>query len=398
MRFAHLSDCHLGSWRQPELQKLNLDSFIKAIDICLQENVDFILITGDLFDSAYPPIEILGKAFSHLKRLKDAEIPCYIIAGSHDYSASGKTFLSVLESAGFCKNIYNPEEKPTKLSQEGQIFLNPVLHENIALYGYPGKKSGMEVGEIKNIKLQESPGFFRIFALHTCIDDAVGNLPIDSIAKDELPEADYYALGHLHINYNKGKFVYAGPTCPNNFQEFEELGGGSFYIIETSSSFSLDVRKIEIKIKDIEVVNIQISNALTAKDKIIAELENRELKDKIVLLRLSGKLEQGKVSNINFKEIEDFVKSKGAYSLLKNISKIITEEPEINVEIDDVEKLEQEIINKYMQENKSKFNPMIFSLIDAFSTEKQEDETSANFNLRLFSEINKIIKIEDANQ
>src|SRR3989344_9470732 len=130
MKFSHLADCHLGSWRQEELQKLNLESFKKAIEISIQEKVEFVLITGDLFDSAYPPIEILETAFEQLKKLKENKISCYLIAGSHDYSASGKTFLSVLEKAGFCKNLYAPEEI------KGEIFLNPIIHKNIALYGY----------------------------------------------------------------------------------------------------------------------------------------------------------------------------------------------------------------------------------------------------------------------
>ena len=114
MKFAHLADCHLGSWRQPELRQLNLESFKKAIQLCIQEKVSFVLIAGDLFDSAYPPVEILEETFLQLKKLKDSGIECYIIAGSHDYSASGKTFLSVLEKAGFCKNLYNAEEKQGK--------------------------------------------------------------------------------------------------------------------------------------------------------------------------------------------------------------------------------------------------------------------------------------------
>ena len=101
MRFAHIADCHLGGWRQPELQALNLASFKKAIEISIQGNVNFILFTGDLFDSAYPPIEVLKETFSEFRKLKEAKIKCYIIAGSHDYSVSGKTFLDVLEKAGF---------------------------------------------------------------------------------------------------------------------------------------------------------------------------------------------------------------------------------------------------------------------------------------------------------
>ena len=72
MKFAHLGDCHLGSWRQPELQELNFKSFQLAIERCLQERVEFVLIAGDLFDSAYPPVEILKEVFAEFRKLKEA--------------------------------------------------------------------------------------------------------------------------------------------------------------------------------------------------------------------------------------------------------------------------------------------------------------------------------------
>ncbi len=383
MRFAHLADCHLGGWRQPELRQLNLDSFKKAIDICIERRVNFVIIAGDLFDSAYPPIEILEEAFFHLKRLKDARISCYIIAGSHDYSASGRTFLNVLEKAGFCKNLYNVEEK------YGKLFLNPTIHENVALYGYPGKKSGLEVNELRNVKLQDSP-FFKIFALHTSIREALGNLPIDAIAKDELPEADYYALGHLHIDFLEERMVYGGPVFPNNFQELEELKYGRFYIIETTP---FKTERIDLQLKDIEVFEMEISNAMIVTDIILRELKKRKLKDKILLLKLYGKLQQGKISNINFKEIENYAKEQGAYTVVKSVSKIITEEATLNIEVEDVDKLEEKIIENYIKENPSKFDSFIFSLISALSIEKQEDETSTVFNSRLIAELNKILNL-----
>jgi len=385
VKFAHLADCHLGSWRQPELRQLNLESFKKAIELCILERVEFVLIAGDLFDSAYPPVEILEETFSELKKLKDENIPCYIIAGSHDYSASGKTFLSVLEKAGFCQNLYRPEESNSK------IFLNPLIYKNVALYGYPGKKSGLEIEELRKIKLQETPGLFRVFALHTTIKNAVGNIPMQYIKETELPEADYYALGHLHLDYEQNKFVYGGPTFPNNFQELEELGHGSFYLVETEP-FKL-VKK-EISLKETEPVKIEIDNALTATDKILSELNKKDLRDKIVLLRLSGKLAQGKTSDINFKEIENFAKQQGAYILLRNTSKLVTEEAEIEFEIENMDELEEEIIKKYLEKDSSKFNKMIFQLINSLSIEKQEGETAANFQARLFSELNKILKLK----
>ena len=74
VKFAHLGDCHLGSWRQPELQELNFQSFERAIDEIIKQRLDFVLIAGDLFDSAYPPIEILKRAFGEFRKLKEAGI------------------------------------------------------------------------------------------------------------------------------------------------------------------------------------------------------------------------------------------------------------------------------------------------------------------------------------
>ena len=109
MKFAHLGDCHLGSWRQPELKELNFKSFQLALETCIKEKVDFILIAGDLFDSAYPSIDTLKQAFDEFRKVKEAKIPVFLIAGSHDYSVSGKTFLDVLARAGFCTNVFNYE-------------------------------------------------------------------------------------------------------------------------------------------------------------------------------------------------------------------------------------------------------------------------------------------------
>jgi len=216
MKFAHLGDCHLGSWRYPELQEVNMNSFTMAVEHCIKEKVDMVLISGDLFDSAYPPIETLKSAFAEFKKLSDAKVPCFIIAGSHDYSSAGKTFLDVLEHAGFCKNVYQPEERA-----DGKIMLQPVINGKYALYGFPGMKSGLEVEKLRKIFLQEAPGFFRVLMLHTALKEAIGALPIDSISISELPEADYYALGHLHIDFLKPNLAYSGPIFPNNFEELE---------------------------------------------------------------------------------------------------------------------------------------------------------------------------------
>jgi len=95
VKFAHMADVHLGGWKQQPLRELNFKSFQKAVDTCILEKVDFVLIAGDLFDSSFPSIDILKQTFAEFKKLNESRIPCFIIAGSHDYSVSGKTFLDV---------------------------------------------------------------------------------------------------------------------------------------------------------------------------------------------------------------------------------------------------------------------------------------------------------------
>ena len=387
MKFTHLSDCHLGSWRYPELQELNFQSFRKAIDISIKEKVELVLISGDIFDSAYPSIEILKESFSEFRRLKESGIPCFIIAGSHDYSASGKSFLDVLEKAGLCVNAHKAEER------EGSIILMPTIYRNYAIYGYPGKKSNMEIPEIVKIKLHDAPGFYKILMLHTALSFASNDM-MESIDENKLPNADYYALGHLHVDKPYKNFVYAGPTFPNNFQELEELKYGKFYIIENNYP-----RKIELKIKDVEPISIEIKNALLANHIILTELSKKNIEDKIILLRLYGNIERGKLSNINFSEIEEYAKSKKCCALIKSTSQLYVSESDVatmlNNEVENIQQIEDELVNAYAKENPSEFNSIILQLMRALDIEKKEDENAEIFASRLLEDVNRIIHYND---
>ncbi len=392
VKFAHISDVHLGGWKQQPLQDLNTESFKLAIEICMQKKVDFILISGDLFDSAYPPIEILKETFAQFRKLSQAKIPCFIVAGSHDYSVSGKTFLDVLEKAGFCKNVASFDSESILSEERNQkIILNPIVYENVAIYGYPGKKSGLEIPELRRIKLNDAPGLFKILMLHTTLDKAKGTLPIDSIESSSLPKVDYYALGHLHMDFQFENFVYPGPIFPNNFQELEDLKCGSFYIVDTATN---KMEKIELKIKEVLNLFIRIENTTTATDKILAELEKHNLKDKIILLRIVGELENGKMSDIKFQKITDFAKDKGAYFLLKNTHDLKSKEIELTIssEIQSSENIEKETIDSYSRENPSDFNKLIPELINAISIEKQEGEKSNVFEERLMETARRILR------
>lgn len=391
MKFAHLADCHLGGWRQEELQILNFKSFQRIIEICMEEQVDFILISGDLFDSAYPPIEILKETFAEFRKINDAGISVYLIAGSHDFSASGKTFLDVLEKAGFCKNTEKFEIK-----EDGKIKLLPSFHKDIAIYGFSGRKSGMEVGALKDISF-DSIHPFTIFMIHTTIHDVVGSLPVDYVERRDLPLADYYAMGHIHqileIKEKNSVFVYPGPAFPNNFQELADLKCGSFQIVELDGK--IKTKSIRIPLKEVSYLETEIQNGLTATEKIISEIDKLNLRDKIFLLKIRGTLTQGKTGDIHFNEIEEFVRKKEAYSFLRNISSIKIKEAdfEISPMHENVEELEKKIVWEYSSKNPGEFNKYLPQLLETLAVEKKEDEKSAIFEERLYSELKNVLDL-----
>ena len=387
VKFAHMADVHLGGWKQEPLQEINFKSFETAIDMSIREKVDFVLIAGDLFDTAYPPIDTLKRSFYEFRKLKEARIPCFIIAGSHDYSVSGKTFLDVLEKAGFCKNVANFEES------EDKIILNPTIYNGVALYGYPGKRSGLEVPDLRKVKFNDAPGMFKILMIHTTIDKAAGTLSssgmVDAVETELLPKADYYAMGHLHIDYEKDGFVYAGPIFPNSFQELQDLQKGRFYLVDTESSSPLS--RIDLKLKDVVTFEFEIKESARATEMIIAELDKKNLDDKIVLLRIRGEIENGKTSDIKFQKIEDFLKQRNAYFMLRNTHDLKQKDVALEIEVKDSENIEDDTADIYSKQNPSDFNSLIPLLLNSLSIEKQEGETSETFLNRLVAETKKVL-------
>ncbi|HLC54345.1 MAG TPA: exonuclease SbcCD subunit D [Candidatus Nanoarchaeia archaeon] len=382
MRFGHIGDCHLGGWREPEMLDLNTRSFQHAVDKFIKEKLDFVLIAGDLFDSAYPPIEVMKEVFNEFRKLKESNIPVFLIAGSHDYSVSGKTFLDVLEKAGFAKNVFQPEER------NNVIFLNPVIYKNVAIYGYPGKKSALEVEEIARIKLHDAPGLFKILMLHTALRDAVGALPIAAVDQDKLPPVDYVALAHLHVRYQKKNRVYCGPLFPNNVSELEELRGGSFYIADTTGK----IERHEIHLKEVIVLEIDLADGVDVREMVRSKLASTSVKDAVVILKLRGVMSSGQLSHLNLAELEFATKKDGAYAVLRDTSRLYAQDMEVGLE-QQTEQVESLLISRFKEEHPAPFNQMIESLIFALQIEKKEDERTQLYENRLLNEVQKLLGI-----
>jgi len=140
-------------------------------------------------------------------------------------------------------------------------------------------------------------------------------------------------------------------------------------------------------------VNIESTDALSATTQISSALEKLSLSDKIVILNLSGIIEKGKTSDIDFNKIELLARKKGAFSFIKSTSRLHHPESEILLEKAEAGNIESLIIEQFVTKNQSKFNDYIPSLISVLQASQMEEEKSAVFEDRLYDEIKKVISI-----
>ena len=439
MKFAHLADCHLGSWsRKPELQELNVASFEYAIDSCLSERVSFVIVAGDFFDISFPTnTSVLARVFSKLRELKEASIPLYLIPGSHDFSASGSSMLRVCEAAGLCTNLMNLLES----SNDGKngkttlrIFKDPAL--NLVLTGVLGLRIGMEVDVLKNIDKAEveravnNEKGLKIFLVHTAVTEllpsALANEHIEQISLSDLPAGfHYYAAGHIHdpIIFDgtgrgagsgeqgagggefgaRGAAAYSGCIFPNNFTELASIQHGSFILANfDEESEKLSLKKQDIKLRDVISLEFDAEgkSAKEVESEILACLDGKKLGAKILLLKVSGTLSSGKPSDINFELVQKIAQKEECFSFLRNTHGLATKEFEVAVsKASSVEEIELDVVNGAFKnlddKEKEARSDLVFSLMHLLNKEKAEDETRESFSARIVDETIKILNLEE---
>ena len=236
MRFAHLSDSHLGykQYGIDEREQDFYDVFEKTIDKIIELDVDFVIHSGDLFEQARPSTNSMLVFQKGLIKLNNAGIPLYIIAGNHD---------SVLR-----KNVKPPivlfEELGLNIIKYDQAF----VEKDILICGIQYVPKSQKRALFRNLeKISELSEKHEksILVLHQGISKY---LPEESneMELDDLPENfNYYALGHMHDffeeDYGKGKLVYPGSMelfkINNNYKTF----GKGFCVVDISE----DAPKVE---------------------------------------------------------------------------------------------------------------------------------------------------------
>jgi DNA repair exonuclease SbcCD nuclease subunit len=270
MRFAHLSDTHLGHRQYGifEREQDYYELFEKTIDKIIELDVDFVINSGDLFDYSRPSTDALLSFQRGLLKLNRAGIPVYAIAGNHDsiLRKDVKPPLTLFKELGL--NLITKEDKVYEF-------------EDILICGAPyepkSRKSELEesFAELSEISKKYSKS---ILVLHQGIKEL---LPMEyEITMDDLPDNfDYYALGHLHDYHRKecgrGCLVYPGSmelmNCSDNYKEY----GKGFCVVDISGD--------ELKI---DRISLEIERKLYEKVIEYSELEEEleKLKNKILML------------------------------------------------------------------------------------------------------------------
>lgn len=397
MKFAHFADCHIGSWREEKLKQLSNSAFVLAIDTCINEKVDFVVIAGDLFNTALPSIDAITLVAKSFRKLQQANIPTYLVPGSHDFSPSGKTMLSVLEQAGLCKNVCKGE------------VIDGILHlkftqdpSGVKLTGMLGKRGTLEKQFYEHINredLEREEGE-KIFVFHTAIQELKTKEHVESAPLSLLPKGfDYYAGGHVHVVSNTkvegySHIVYPGPVFPNSFSELEELKKGGMVI------FDGEVKNIPLVTKEVESIVISCDDkAIEDIEEELLEHATKDVQDKLVLIRLKGLLKSGKVSDIKFKEIMQQFLDNGAYFVMKSTSLVKTTSfEEIAVKHSSVEELEHSLIKEHAGQHEGLGVgveleiDILKSLMKHLHEEKHEGEVNRDFEERIKQRASRVLE------
>jgi exonuclease SbcD len=130
MRLLHTSDWHLGrSLHRADLRAAQSAFLDHLVDTVRAEKVDAVLVAGDVYDRAVPPVDAVELCADALNRLHDAGASVVLISGNHDSARRLGFGSDLLEVAGV-----HVRTRPSALAR-------PVLledaHGPVAVYGVP---------------------------------------------------------------------------------------------------------------------------------------------------------------------------------------------------------------------------------------------------------------------
>jgi len=218
-RFLHAADTHIDSPLDgleaydgapvEALRGATRRAFENLVALALDEQVDFVLLAGDVYDGDWKDFST-GLFFSRqMARLNDAGIPVYLIAGNHDAASVLTRRLSLPPNVhNFSTRAAETKEVPgVPAVVHGRGFPNRAVPENL-VPDYPPPVAGR----------------FNVGLLHTSLTGVPGHDTYAPCALRDLAQKgyDYWALGHVHqpqVLAERPWVVFAGNTQGRHVRE-----------------------------------------------------------------------------------------------------------------------------------------------------------------------------------
>ncbi|QES51259.1 exonuclease SbcCD subunit D [Streptomyces venezuelae] len=262
MRFLHTSDWHLGrSFHRVGLLDAQAAFIDHLIDTVREQAVDAVLVAGDIYDRAVPPLPAVELYDRALHRLADLGVPTVMISGNHDSARRLGVGAGLIGRAGI------------HLRTDPAGCADPVLladgHGDVAFYGLPylepalvkdafaAEKAGHEavlgaaMDRVRADLAGRPPGTRSVVLAHAFV---TGGQPSDSERDitvggvEAVPAAvfdgvDYAALGHLHGCQTITERVrYSGSPLAYSFSEAGHRK--SMWLIELGPAGELTAERI----------------------------------------------------------------------------------------------------------------------------------------------------------
>lgn len=264
MKFMHLSDLHLGK-RVNEFSMMEDQTHIlnEIIKITEEENVDGVLIAGDVYDKPVPSAEAVQLFDRFLNQLAERSLYTFIISGNHD-SAERLSFGHELmkERRVYVAPVFEKIPKPVILEDEwGEIgvymlpFVKPIqvrhvlsdAENEVEIHTYhdalQAVTNAMDVDEKKrNVLLSHQ---FVTGAVQSDSEEiSVGG--IDNVDASCFDAFDYVALGHIHGPQHilRKEVRYSGTPLKYSFSESRHQK--SVTIVELREKGTVEIRTVPL--------------------------------------------------------------------------------------------------------------------------------------------------------
>ncbi len=281
MKILHTSDWHIGRYLY-DYSLLEDQEYIlnEIFDIAVNNCVDAVVISGDLFDRSVPSSPAVSVLDDFFYRLVQNGIKVLAVCGNHD-GRQRMGFLSRMctNSGIYLVNEFNTENCLASFSDEfGKInfyfvpYLEPTdLNDNeIKTFNDAFKKAVEIISENfdeneRNIIVAH--GFFAGVSdsgendvIFSESEISVG--PADMISADYLKKFDYAALGHLHRAQHTGeKYIrYSGSPLKYAVEDTSEKSV-AIVDIRQKGDISIDTVKLHPK-RDIKTVRGSFEDVL----------------------------------------------------------------------------------------------------------------------------------------